>query len=114
MPVSKHRKKHTQKALQRKNELVQYRNRMEKAYKEMYEKLREKATSMGDMLNREDKLSEAPDPTNPAHYQSNTAGWKVIDAPVQDPNEPVIIASQWPADMQLPEIEQTSITVTND
>jgi hypothetical protein len=36
---------------------------MEKAYKEMYEKLRDKATSMGDMLNKEEKggLPSGPD-----------------------------------------------------
>jgi hypothetical protein len=55
MPVSKHRKKHAQKVLQRKTEMIQYRNRMEKAYREMYEQLRDKATSMTDMLNKEEQ-----------------------------------------------------------
>ena len=114
MPVSKNRKVHAKKALQRKNEIIQYRNRMEKAYKEMYETLRNKSTSMTDMLNKEEKLPGGPDQTNPALYGSDTDEWKVIDAPISDPNEPVVIASQWPADMQLPEIEQTSITSTND
>ena len=107
MPVSKNRKGHAKKALQRKTEMIQYRNRMNNAYRQMYETLRNKSISMTDMLNQEDKLPGGPDQTNPAPYRSDTDGWKVIDAPVYDPNEPVVIASQWPADMQLPEVEQT-------
>lgn len=116
MPVSKHRKGHAKKALQRKNELIQYKNRMEKAYREMYEKFRDKATSMGDMLNQEEKEKLPAEPTQPNTdlYKSDTVGWRTIDMPESDPNEPVSIVSQWPADMQLPEIEQTITTSNND
>ena len=117
MPVSKHRKGHAKKALQRKNEIIQYRNRMDKAYKAMFQTLRDKSTSMTDMLNKEDKLPKETDLANPDSYRSDTENWKVIDAPEFDPNEPISIASQWQE--QSPEqqaINESGVltTTTND
>jgi hypothetical protein len=118
MPVSKNRKGHAKKALQRKTEMIQYRNRMNNMYKQMYETLREKSTSMTDMLNKEEQ--ELKDLNNPDLYKSDTASFSeqiidgkpctVVTLPERDPNEPVSIVSQWPADMQMPEIEQKTIT----
>jgi len=98
MPVSKHRKKHAQKLLQRKAEIVQYRNRMEKAYKEMYEQLRNKSTSVADMLNKEEaeqKIDVRSVLPLEEIIGEDGKPLTVITLPEPDPNEPISIVSQW-------------------
>jgi hypothetical protein len=79
MPVSKNRKGHAKKAALRKTQAKERKNRAERMYREMIAELNTKATSMTDMLNKE----EAQVTTN--------AGDEYAVVEVPESNEPIII-----------------------
>ena len=54
MPVSKNRKNHVQKAKYRNTKLKEQKNRIDSMYNSMLAELRDKNTSMTEMLNKED------------------------------------------------------------
>jgi hypothetical protein len=79
MPVSKNRKGHAKKAALRKTQAKERKNRAERLYREMIAELNTKATSMTDMLNKE----EAQVTTNAEDE------YAVVEVP--ESNEPIII-----------------------
>lgn len=80
MPISKNRKGHAKKAAMRKTKKQQDKNRLEKMYREMLEQLKDKNSSMTEMLNKEETTTNA-----------TTDEYTVVDAPIQDLSEPVSI-----------------------
>jgi hypothetical protein len=82
-------------------------------YAQMYEELRKYNTSVPDMLNKEESENQEIDLRSVKPLEEIIDGYSVVDLPETDPNEPVSIVSQWPADMQIPEVETTLTTASS-
>jgi hypothetical protein len=102
MPISKNRKGHAKKANARKIREKERKAHLENMYKQMMFQLKDKNTSVPEMLNKEDVgLPSNPDQTTLGHENVVTItrnnaeddSYTEVEAPVADPNEPIRIMS---------------------
>ena len=65
MPSSKNRKSHAKKVKSRNIQIANHKRHIDKLYSSLYEELRNKSTSVPDMLNNEEKagVPNSPDQT---------------------------------------------------
>lgn len=91
MPTSKNRSGHRKRVANRNKQIKDTKNRINNAYKAMYEELREKNMSVPDMLNKED---QAGPPSGPEQTTIDSKPYTVSYTPQTEESEDIQIVSQ--------------------